>query len=104
MLNLQSFNLFVYILNSNEAGEAESVSNFHRVFAYDEAIRKYIRENVGKKDRLLVTGRLEHLTYTGVNGKKVYSGYVVAQNILKIGKRSTADVTSNEDIETTVQN
>lgn len=49
------------------------------------------------RDRVLLTGRIGHMTHTGDDGKRLYSGYIVADNIYRITPRSSsAEVESNE--------
>lgn len=68
---------------------SEHVSQFHKVFVYDDQLREYVRDNLQKKDRVFVNGSLRHLTHTDDEGRRKYSAYIVANSIHKIAKRAT---------------
>lgn len=86
---------------SGEGGEGEEgdAVNFHRVFVHDEGLRQYIQNHVKRSDRVLLTGRIDHMTHTGTDGKRVYSGFIVADNIYRVARRpkTTDAVESNSE-------
>lgn len=72
-------------------------TSFHRVFAYDPELFQFCGDKLKTRDRVLLTGKIAHMTYTGDDGKKLYSSYIVAENIYRIPSRSSsADIASNE--------
>lgn len=68
------------------------------MFAYDPELFQFIEDKLKMRDRVLLTGRIAHMTYTGADGKRVYSSYIVAENIYRIPPRSSssAEISSNE--------
>lgn len=91
--------IFVRFSNRNENGEDTPGTHFHRIFAYKDEVRQYINANLKKSDRILVKGQIRHQTNTEPDGKKLYSGYITADNIFKVARRTHAEVESNESIE-----
>lgn len=80
-----------------EEGTPSDKTSFHRVFAYDSELCKYIENKLKKRDRILLTGKIGHMTNTGDDGKRVYSGFIIADSIYQIAQRSSsADVATNE--------
>lgn len=90
----------MYLLShrNSDDGTKSFGTSFHRVFAYDPELYQYIEEKLKKRDRVLLTGRIGHMTYTGDDGKKLYSSYIVAENIHRIQPRasSSSEIESNE--------
>lgn len=87
------FHLFIC---RDAEGENSAATSFHRLFVYDEPLRLYIKNNLKKTDRVLVNGRIGHMTYTSADGKKMYSGFIVADEIHKVARRTTSEVELNE--------
>lgn len=87
-----------YITTNSEDGTESTETLFHRVIAFDGAVRQYIENTLKKSDRVLLTGKIEHQIHsTGDDGKNVYSGFVMAENVYQIERRSSAtEVESNE--------
>lgn len=82
---------------NSEDGTQSTGTSFHRVFAYDPELFQFIEDKLKIRDRVLLTGRIGHMTYTGDDGKRLYSSYIVAENIYRITSRSSsAEVASNE--------
>ncbi|XP_031623453.1 uncharacterized protein LOC116340868 [Contarinia nasturtii] len=96
-----SFNVVTHFSKENETGENERQSTFHHVLAFDSGVRNYIENNLSKSDRVVICGRIGHMTYTNDDdGRKAYSGFIVAESISKIQRRakSQAESTDNEKI------
>lgn len=93
--------LFVF---RDDQGEDTKETSFHRVFVYDEALRQYIQNNLNTRDRVLVNGRIGHQTYTDADGKKKYSGFIVANEIHKVAKRAASEIKTNEGAELAAEN
>lgn len=49
----------------------------------------FVKKNLGKSDRILIEGKIGHYTFTGDDGKRKYSGFIVASNIYKLGRQRT---------------
>lgn len=93
-----------WFISRNPDGETDGV-NFHRVFVYDEGLRQYIQNHLQRSDRVLLTGRIGHMTSTGTDGKKVYSGFVIADSIYRVARRAKGDtITSNVTDQVTAEN
>lgn len=89
--------VFSHVHRNSEEGTQSDKTSFHRVFAYDTELCQYIENKLKKRDRILLTGRIGHMTNTAEDGKKVYSGYIMADNIYQIAQRSSsADLASHE--------
>lgn len=91
----------IFLRHRNSKDETQSdKTSFHRVFAYDTELCQYIESKLNKRDRVLLTGKIGHMTWTGEDGKKVFSGFIIADNVYRISPRSSsADVASNETAE-----
>ena len=61
-------------------------------------------KNLQRRDRVLLNGRIGHMTNTQPDGKKIYSGFIVAENVFKIARRSNVEVESNESAEEKAEN
>lgn len=96
-------NFFFRFSNRDENGEDTSGTHFHRIFAYKDEVRQYINQNLKKRDRILVKGQIRHQTHTEPDGKKLYSGFIAADNIFKIARRTHAEVESNETVNESVE-
>lgn len=70
----------------------QQTTDFHSVFVYNRDLVEYVQNNLTKLDRVLVTGKIGHQTKTLEDGKKKYSGFIVADNIHKIARRKTEAV------------
>ena len=83
--------------NNTEEGNQSAATSFHRIFVYDPELSQFIENNLKKRDRVLLTGKIGHMTTTFEDGKKMYSGFVVPDNIYRIAPRASSDdVASNE--------
>lgn len=78
-----------------EGTNGEGVT-FHRVFVQDQELREYIRNKLQRKDRVLLNGRIGHMTDTGKDGKKIYSGFINVTDIYRIARRTSTQVEANE--------
>lgn len=96
--NLSTFGVATHFRGTNrEDGTQTNETSFHRVIAYDTELRRYIENTLKKSDRILLTGKLGHMTNTGEDGKKSYSGFIVAENIYQIARRpASTEAQSNE--------
>lgn len=92
-----------FSLDRNENGEEENGAHFHRVFVYDEGVRDFVK-NLQRKDRVLLNGRIGHMTNTQPDGKKLYSGFIVAENVFRIARRTNVEVESNESAQEKAEN
>lgn len=65
---------------------------------FDESLLEFIKNNFKKSDRVFIDGRIEHSTKTGQDGKKIFSGYIVAKNVYKVRRQSNENkvLESNE--------
>lgn len=101
-------NILIFFLHfvdsNNEDGSETDGTSFHRVFIYESALREYIQNNLKKSDRILLNGKIGHMTSTGPDGKKVYSGFIVADNLYRIARRTTSQSESNESTEIKAEN
>lgn len=73
-----------------ESGEEIEGVYFHRVFVYEKALREFTQNKLDKHDRIMITGKVAHMTNTSTDGKKLYSGFVVADNIYRVARRNVA--------------
>lgn len=94
---------FFFCSNSEDGSESDGTS-FHRVFIYDQGLRQYIQNKLKKSDRILLNGKIGHMTSTGSDGKKVYSGFIVADNLYRIARRTHPQSESNENTEVKAEN
>lgn len=86
--------------NTEDGTESDGTS-FHRVFTYNTELCRYIENKLKKRDRVLLTGKIAHMTYTGDDDKKIYSSFIVADSIYRISSRaSSTNVASDETTET----
>ncbi|XP_031623440.1 uncharacterized protein LOC116340860 [Contarinia nasturtii] len=69
---------------SNEQGETISKPSFHQVYVYDEGVRKYIEQNVTRRDRILLFGRIGRRTHEDSDGKRWLTGCIIPENAFKI--------------------
>lgn len=74
-------------------------TDFHSVFAYDPNVREYVDNHLAKKDRVLITGRIGHMTYTREDGSKRFSGFIVAEGINKIARRLKNESTESGELQ-----
>lgn len=89
--NLTTFGVAThYKGTSHEEGTQSFETSFHRVMAFDTEIRQYIEKTLKKSDRILLTGRLAHMTTTDADGKRLYSGFIVPENIYQLPRRSSS--------------
>lgn len=61
---------------------------FYDVYVHDRNLINYIKENLKRRDRVFVNGFLNHKPETDQDGKKAFSGFIEATNILKIDRFS----------------
>lgn len=71
--------------------------DFHRVMIQDPALREYIKNNLQKSDRIYLSGKIGHMATTLPDGKRLYSGFVKAENIHKIQRRTRSDEAETND-------
>lgn len=88
----------------NDKGENDDLAHFHHVIAYDDELRAYVENNLTKTDRVFITGRIGHMTNTSEDGKKVYSGFIVADNVTKVVKTGRSQTKSEESSESKGEN
>lgn len=69
------------------------------MFVYDQELREYVRNELQTKDRVLLNGRIGHMTDTGNDGKKIYSGFLVVNDIYKIARRTSTRTEINDSKE-----
>ena len=87
------FIFFLIYRNTTDGSESERVQ-FYKVYVHDKDLIQLLKNNVQKRDRVLVNGFLGAKPETDLNGQKKYSGHVEATQILKVGRFSEAQ---NED-------
>lgn len=63
-------------------------------------MRDYARDHLKKSDRVYVTGSIKHHTHTDSEGKRQYSGVLLANSIEKLAKRRV----KSEEIDAEEQN
>lgn len=51
---------------------------------YDLALRNYLKDNLNKSDRVLLTGKLNYHVDTKPDGKRFRTGFVVADSVRKV--------------------
>lgn len=88
------------MFQNSEDGIETDATTFHRVFIYDAGLRQYIQEKLKKSDRILLNGRIAHMTSTGEDGKRLYSGFIIADSINRVAKRLSDNIVTNETNET----
>lgn len=88
-----------------EDGTESNGTSFHRVFTYNTELCKYIEKHLKKRDRVLLTGKIARMTHTGDDGKRLYAGFIIADNIYQIASRaSSTDVASNDTTQLSSEN
>ncbi|XP_055298988.1 uncharacterized protein LOC129566786 [Sitodiplosis mosellana] len=97
------FTVVTNFTKTAEDGEESSGAHYHRVFAYDDLLG-YVKANLKKGDRILLNGRIGHMTNTQPDGKKFYSGFIVAENIFRVARRTKDDAESNESAKVEAEN
>lgn len=50
-------------------------------------MREYARDHLKKNDRVYITGSIKHQTHTDLDGKRLFSGSILANSIQKLAKR-----------------
>lgn len=50
-------------------------------------MREYARDHLKKNDRVYLTGSIKHQTHTDRDGKRLFSGSILANSIQKLAKR-----------------
>lgn len=91
---ISNWKFIIYItlfLNGHHRNGYETVSQFHSVFVYEEDLREFVRTQLQKRDRVLVSGTVLHKTHTDAEGKRKYSGVIVANSIHKVAKRANSN-------------
>lgn len=64
--------------------QEEYGAQYHRIYAYDEAVRQYIQKNMLKtNDRVVVHGQIGHRSFI-FDGKEIITGFVIPHAILRI--------------------
>lgn len=72
-------------INRDDHGiESYGVSH-HRVRVYDSGLRHYINNELYGYSRVAVSGRIQHTTCIKENGRKGFSGFILADKISGIG-------------------
>lgn len=87
-----------------ESGAEGEGVYFHRVFVYDEALREFVRNKLTKTDRIAITGKIAHMTNTSADGKKMYSSFIVADNIYRVARRNVQATEDNQNKEADTAN
>lgn len=75
-------------LNGCSRNGSETVSRFHLVFVYEEELREFVKTRLQKKDRVFVSGTVQHRTNEDADGKRKYSGVIFANSIQRVPKRA----------------
>lgn len=60
-------------------------------------MRDYARDHLKKSDRVYVSGSIKHHTHTDSEGKRRYSGTLLANSIQKLAKRQVKSEEIGED-------
>lgn len=66
-------------------GKSEKVA-FYNIFCHDPDLIDYVKNNLQKRDRVFLNGFLNSKPDIDENGKKVFSGFIEATNIMKIDR------------------
>lgn len=60
----------------------------YNVYVHDRNLINYVKENLKRRDRVFLNGFLNYKPEIDQDGKKAFSGFVEATNILKIDRFS----------------
>lgn len=60
------------------------MTDFHRIQINDEKLRAFVKKNIQMRDRVLIKGMLARQMHIMPDGRKKFSGTIVAKNVWKI--------------------
>lgn len=59
------------------------MADFHPVKIFDAELCAFVKDNIRKRDSVIIEGRLNHDFIITAEGKKEFSGYIVAEKLWK---------------------
>lgn len=75
------------------------MTDFHCIQIIDEKLRVFVKNNVQMRDRVLIDGFLARQTNIMSDGKKKFTGYIVAKNVWKLHQLVHKENTTWNDTE-----
>lgn len=84
VINKDNHSILQVVTHYENKSTSETLANFHAIFVFDADLRNTLCKNVKKNDRIFVNGFLSGNTHTFQDGKRLKSGFIVAEHIDKI--------------------